>query len=195
MNATRARADRIDAGDAPVRDRRAPDRGRISEEFVVCTIAAATMSGLVMIGTAMEPVNPMRLQERRHEVRQVRAGEGAVEGAAQRAGRHIPERSSRRCSRCTRAWTRVLEIKHGAGAAAVGELPPPVDTPRAKELERECRRRSTPRSRRCRAGSERCCRASSTRSCRGRGRRRRRWRRSVDALLSLREALHIEEGE
>jgi hypothetical protein len=117
------------------------DVGYGTEEFVVCTIAAADeVSGLVVLGTAMEPVN---MRKRNGETPfDVFCRAKALSKAQRNAlAGHIPERLKQAMiAMHQRKEGRVLEIKHGAGASAAAQLPPPVDTPEMRALEDECRR-------------------------------------------------------
>lgn len=116
------------------------DVGKGNEEFVVCTIAAADeVSGLVVLGTAMEPVL-MRLKNDKTKF-DVFCRAKALSKAQRNALKgHIPERLRQAMlALFAKDDRRMLEVKHGAGAAAAAQLPPPLATPEAEALESECR--------------------------------------------------------
>ncbi len=120
------------------RERR--DVGNGEEEFVICSIAAMDeVSGLVVVGESMEPV----LMRKRDGTTpfDVFCRSKALSKAQRNALKgHIPERLRQAVIAMHKGdQQRVLEVKHGAGATAAAQLPPPVDSPEAKALEEECR--------------------------------------------------------
>jgi hypothetical protein len=171
------------------------DAGRGTEEFVVCTIAAADdVSGLMIAGTAMEPVL-MRLRTGQTKFDVYCRAKALSKAQRNALAGHVPERVKQAMLAMYKGLdARVLEIKHGAGAQAVAELPPPVDSPRAKELEREAKEiyadiKLLPGWQRAMLPGKFNAEFSRARSSEA------ALEAFVNALLSLREALHIEEGE
>lgn len=114
--------------------------GKGDEEFIVCTIAAADeVSGLVVLGTAMEPVL-MHKKDGTTPFDQFCRAKALSKAQRNALAGHIPERLKQAMVAMHKGdERRVLEVKHGAGAQAAAQLPPPVDTPAAKALEEECR--------------------------------------------------------
>jgi hypothetical protein len=116
------------------------DAGNGPEWFYVATVTATdAISGLTTIGTSTEP-KLMRMNNGTTKW-DVFARTKAVNKAQRNAlGMHIPERLRQAIiAMGKKDETRLLEVKHGAGATAAAQLPPPVGTPRAVELEKECR--------------------------------------------------------
>jgi hypothetical protein len=113
-----------------------PDRG---PHFQATVAARDEIAGLVMIGTAMEPQNPRRRNGGTYYDKFARTK--AISKAQRNAlKQHIPERLRQAIIALhKRDATRLLEVKHGAGAAAAAELPPPVVSERAEALVAECR--------------------------------------------------------
>jgi hypothetical protein len=171
------------------------DAGRGTEEFVVCTIAAADdVSGLMIAGTAMEPIL-MRLRTGGTKFDVYCRAKALSKAQRNALAGHVPERVKQAMLAMYKGLdARVLEIKHGAGAAAVAELPPPADTPRAKELEREAKEiyadiKLLPGWQRAMLPGKFNAELSRARSSET------ALEAFVGALSSLREALHVEEGE
>lgn len=116
------------------------DAGKGLEEFYVATVAAADeVTGYTTVGTSTEPVY-MRLRDGTTKF-DVFARAKALNKAQRNALKmHIPERLRQAIIALGKGdEKRVLEVKHGAGAAAAAQLPPPVATEAARALEERAR--------------------------------------------------------
>jgi hypothetical protein len=114
------------------------DVGKGPETFYVATVAATDeVTGYTTIGTSTEPKN-MRLKTGKTKF-DVFARAKALNKAQRNAlAMHIPERLRQALLALHKGDDqRVLEVKHGAGAAAAAQLPPPVESEQARALEAE----------------------------------------------------------
>lgn len=116
----------------------AVEAGDDGPEYVVDVAARDEVSGLTLYASATEP---RIMDTRRGPKRDPFARQKAISKAQRNAlKRHIPERLRQGMLALHRGdQARVLEVKHGAGAAAAAELPPPVVSERAEALVAECR--------------------------------------------------------
>lgn len=114
-------------------------QGEDGVEYVVIVAAEDPVSGLLLYASATEP-KYMRLRNGRTKFDPF-AMQKAISKAQRNAlKRHIPERLRQAVIALHRKDPRrLLEVKHGAGAAAAAELPPPVVSERAEALVVECR--------------------------------------------------------
>jgi hypothetical protein len=116
----------------------AVEAGDDGPEYVVDVAARDEVSGLTLYASATEP---RMMSTRNGPKRDPFARQKAISKAQRNAlKRHIPERLRQGMLALHRGdQARVLEVKHGAGAAAAAELPPPVVSERAEALVVECR--------------------------------------------------------
>jgi hypothetical protein len=113
------------------------ENGRGPEPYYVATVAATDeVTGYTTIGTSTEP---RRMKAKGKIVDDVFARTKAVNKAQRNALKmHIPERLRQAVIALHKGHDqRVLDIKHGAGAAAAAQLPPPVQSEQARALEAE----------------------------------------------------------
>lgn len=105
-------------------------------EYVVDVAARDEVSGLTLYASATEP---RMMRTNNGPKKDPFARQKAISKAQRNAlKRHIPERLRQGMLALHKGDNaRVLEIQHGAGAAAVAELPPPLATPEATALEGE----------------------------------------------------------
>lgn len=113
--------------------------GADGPEYVATVAARDTLTDLLVYASATVP----KMMKRRNgsTVPDPFARQKAISKAQRNAmKRFIPERLRQGMLAMHKGNAqRVLEVKHGAGAAAAAQLPAPVDTPRARGLEDECR--------------------------------------------------------
>lgn len=105
-------------------------------EYVVDVAARDAVSGLTLYASATEP---RMMSTRNGPKKDPFARQKAISKAQRNAlKRHIPERLRQGMLALHKGdAARVLEIQHGAGAAATAQLPPPLATPEAEALEAE----------------------------------------------------------
>lgn len=116
------------------------DTGDGPEPYLTATVAAVDeVTGYLTVGTSSEPKNLHKKNGDRPF--DVFARAKAINKAQRNAmGMHIPERLRQAViALYLKDERRVLEVKHGAGAAATAQLPPPVATPKADELVKDIR--------------------------------------------------------
>lgn len=115
------------------------EQGEEGVEYVAQVAARDELTGLLIYATAAEP----QMMKSHGKLKFDKFARQKAVSKAQRNAlkQHIPERIRQGLIAMYKGdAARVLEVKHGAGAAAAAQLPPPVDSPRAKELEGECQR-------------------------------------------------------
>lgn len=116
------------------------EQGDNGPDYVATVAAEDPVSGLLLYASATEPKH-MKLRNGNTKVDPF-ARQKAISKAQRNAlKRHVPERLRQAIIAMHKGDAqRVLDVKHGAGATAAAQLPPPVDSPAAKELEGECQR-------------------------------------------------------